>query len=77
MAPSANLSGRKAPTDARGVLRDLQGRIDLVIDGGRTRVGIESTVVDLTVSPPRVLREGAIGSHEIERTLRRGWGARP
>jgi L-threonylcarbamoyladenylate synthase len=71
VAPSANLSGRKAPTDARGVLRGLKGRIDLVIDGGRTKVGVESTVIDLAVSPPRVLREGAIGTRQIEKILAR------
>ena len=65
VAPSANRSGKKAPIDSRSVLRDLEGRIDMVIDGGKTRVGIESTVVDLTVNPPRILREGAIGAAAV------------
>jgi len=73
VAPSANSSGNKAPVDAQAVLKDLGGRIDMVIDGGRTRVGIESTVVDLTVSPPKVLREGAISARRILRTIRHAY----
>ena len=64
-APSANLSGRKPPKSAEEVLRDLDGRIDLLLDAGRTRVGIESTVMDLTSRPPKVLREGAIKSRVL------------
>lgn len=70
VAPSANLSGNRPPKSAADVLRDLDGRIDVVIDGGRTRVGIESTVVDLGRTPPRILREGAISSKKISGTLR-------
>ena len=58
--PSANISGGPLPKDAREVTRQLYGRIDLILDGGRTRIGVESTVVDFTVSPPKILREGAI-----------------
>lgn len=58
--PSANLSGRLSPTTAEHVYKQLAGRIELIIDGGPTELGIESTVVDLTVSPPRVLRPGLI-----------------
>jgi L-threonylcarbamoyladenylate synthase len=57
-APSANLSGKPSPTCARHVLEDLGGRIDVVLDGGCTRIGVESTVLDLTVDPPQVLRPG-------------------
>ena len=59
-APSANLSGRPSPTSAAHVLRDLDGRIDAVIDGGNGRIGLESTIVDLTVCPPVILRPGYI-----------------
>jgi L-threonylcarbamoyladenylate synthase len=59
-APSANLFSRPSPTRAAHVLEDLDGRIDMVIDGGATTVGVESTVIDLTTSPPGILRPGAI-----------------
>lgn len=65
-APSANLSGNPAPVSAKEVLRDLNGKIDLVIDAGRTKVGIESTVMDMTVMPPQVLREGAITIRQLK-----------
>jgi L-threonylcarbamoyladenylate synthase len=57
-APSANLAGKPSPTSAEHVLEDLDGRIDAVLDAGRTRIGVESTVLDLTVDPPQVLRPG-------------------
>jgi L-threonylcarbamoyladenylate synthase len=57
-APSANRSGRPSPTTAEHVLRDLEGRVDMIIDGGATNIGIESTVVDLTAVPPVILRPG-------------------
>nr|HPM43663.1 L-threonylcarbamoyladenylate synthase [Candidatus Omnitrophota bacterium] len=69
VAPSANISGKKPPTSAAQVLGELDGKIDLVIDGGRTKVGIESTVVDMTTDPPKVLREGAIKTEEIYNRL--------
>ncbi len=59
-APSANSFGRPSPTTAAHVLEDLDGRIDAVVDGGPTRHGIESTVVDASVSPPIVYRLGAV-----------------
>lgn len=59
-APSANLFSRPSPTRAEHVLQDLDGRIDMVVDGGSTDVGVESTVVDLTTDPPVVLRAGAV-----------------
>ncbi len=70
VAPSANISGNKPPTDAKGVLRELEGTIDILIDSGPTDVGIESTVVDLTVTPPAILREGAIKRTTITRALK-------
>jgi L-threonylcarbamoyladenylate synthase len=69
VAPSANISGDKPPTSAGEVLKDLDGKIDMLLDGGRTDIGIESTVVDLTVTPPKVLREGAIKKEEIADAL--------
>ena len=59
-APSANVSGQPPPTTAAAVLAQLDGRIDLVLDGGATPGGLASTVLDATVEPPRVLREGAV-----------------
>ena len=59
-APSANLFSRPSPTRAEHVLQDLDGRIDLLIDGGPTYVGVESTVIDLTGSVPTILRPGAV-----------------
>lgn len=57
-APSANLAGKPSPTSARDVLEDLDGRIDAVLDAGPTDIGVESTVLDLTVDPPELLRPG-------------------
>jgi L-threonylcarbamoyladenylate synthase len=65
-APSANRSSRLSPTRAGHVLRDLDGRIDLVLDGGPSAGGIESTVLDLTARPPRLLRPGLVRLDELE-----------
>ncbi len=59
-APSANRSGRPSPTTAAHVVADLGDRIDIVIDGGPARVGVESTVLDVTTDPPTLLRPGAV-----------------
>lgn len=67
--PSANLSGHISPTDADEVLRQLGGRIEFVIDGGKTSIGIESTVVDMTVDPPKVVRLGSVSIEEIEAAI--------
>jgi L-threonylcarbamoyladenylate synthase len=64
-APSANLSNRISPTSAEHVLAQLDGKIPLVVDGGQSQVGIESTVLDLTVSPPRILRPGMIHAESL------------
>ena len=66
-APSANLSTQISPTTARHVERGLGDRVDLIIDGGPTNVGIESTVVDVTGAVPRVLRPGMIARDAIAR----------
>ena len=68
-APSANRSNRLSPTQAAHVLADLDGRIDLVLDSGPTSVGLESTVLDLSSQPPRVLRPGPIARTMLERAL--------
>ncbi len=57
-APSANLAGKPSPTTAQHVFEDLDGRIDVIIDGGPTRIGVESTVLDVSVDPPMLLRPG-------------------
>lgn len=64
-APSANLSGRPSPTTAAHVAADLTGRIDAIIDGGQVRIGVESTVLDLTSHIPTILRPGGVGIEGI------------
>lgn len=59
-APSANLSGRPSPTAARHVKEDMNGRIEVIVDGGEVGIGLESTIVDLTVEPPQILRPGYV-----------------
>lgn len=65
-APSANLSGKPSPTCAAHVWDDLQGRINALIDGGETRVGVESTVLDLSTPVPMILRPGGITREVLE-----------
>ena len=64
-APSANLSGRISPTTAQHVLNSLGAKIDMIVDGGPSQVGLESTVLDLTVVPPRVLRPGTLAAEAL------------
>jgi L-threonylcarbamoyladenylate synthase len=68
-APSANRSSKVSPTRAAHVLRGLKGRINLVLDGGPTPGGIESTVIDVTVTPPRLLRPGPIAANDLEAVI--------
>ncbi len=68
-APSANRSTELSPTRAEHVLRGLDGRIDVLLDGGPTAGGIESTVLDLTATPPRLLRPGLLSIAELESVL--------
>lgn len=65
-APSANLSGRPSPTNAEHVIEDMEGTIDMIIDGGKVDIGLESTIVDLTGSIPTVLRPGFITMEMLE-----------
>jgi len=67
---SANTSGQPAALTADEVGQQLEGKIDLVIDGGKCPGGKESTVVDVTCEPPTILRHGIIPSHEIDRTYK-------
>ncbi len=81
-APSANRFSRPSPTRAEHVLDDLDGRIDLLLDAGPTPVGIESTIVDLTVSPPLVRRPGGVSIETLREVLQSvteegGWGQTP
>lgn len=68
-APSANLSGRPSPTAAGYVIEDMDGRIDMILDGGRVGIGLESTIVDLTVEPPQILRPGYVTQEMLGRVL--------
>ncbi len=68
-APSANRFMHTSPTTAAHVLADLDGRIACVLDGGPTTVGVESTVVDLTTSPPRLLRPGGVTLEDLRAIL--------
>ncbi|MBO4872908.1 MAG: threonylcarbamoyl-AMP synthase [Lachnospiraceae bacterium] len=68
-APSANLSGRPSPTNARDVWEDLNGRIPLILDGGESRIGLESTIVDLSGPVPTLLRPGFYSLQQVKRVL--------
>lgn len=70
-APSANRSGRPSPTVAKYVAEDLNGRIEMIIDGGDVEIGLESTIVDLTVPEPMILRPGYITKEMLEEVLLR------
>lgn len=70
-APSANLSGRPSPTVAKYVAEDMDGRIEMIIDGGAVGIGLESTIIDLTVSPPQILRPGYVTEEMLRRVLGR------
>ena len=70
-APSGNTSGRPSPTTAAHMAEDMEGRIDAIVDGGPCSVGVESTIVDLTETPPRLLRPGGITLEQLESVLGR------
>jgi L-threonylcarbamoyladenylate synthase len=69
VGPSANLSGRPSPTTAQHVFDDLRGRVDVILDAGPTTIGVESTVVDVTVEPPVILRLGGLTREQIEQRI--------
>ena len=68
-APSANTSGRPSPTRAEHVADDLTGKIDMILDGGKVDIGLESTILDMTVEPPMILRPGAITADMLEEVI--------
>lgn len=68
-APSANISGKPSPTNASHVSEDMFGKIDMIIDGGDTGIGLESTVLDLSVKRPIILRPGGISFEEIKKII--------
>lgn len=68
-APSANTSGRPSPTEASHVYEDLNGKIDMIIDGGSVGIGIESTIIDVTCEPPMILRPGFITKEKLEEVI--------
>ena len=68
-APSGNTSGRPSPTCARHMMEDMMGKIDGIVDGGDCAVGVESTIIDLTVQPPRLLRPGGLPLEALEAVL--------
>lgn len=69
-APSANISGKPSPTTAEHVIKDLDGKIDVIIDGGEVTYGVESTVLDLTSKPPYILRPGPVTFEEIRSIIK-------
>ena len=68
-APSGNTSGRPSPTNMADMLEDMDGKIEGIVDGGPCSVGVESTIVDLTVTPPRLLRPGGVTLEELRDVL--------
>ena len=68
-APSANLSGKPSPTKGSHVIEDMMGKIDMIIDGGNTGVGLESTVLDLSTEIPTILRPGGITLEDLRQII--------
>lgn len=68
-APSANIAGRPSPTRAEHVSEDLKGKISMILDGGPTKIGIESTVIDLSSKTPMLLRPGGITLEQLQKIL--------
>lgn len=68
-APSANTSGRPSPTTAQHAAEDLSGKIEMILDGGSVDIGVESTILDMTVTPPMILRPGAITKEMLEEVV--------
>ncbi len=71
VGPSANTSGKPSPTTAQHVLHDLKGKIAGILDDGPTTVGVESTILDMSVTTPAILRPGAVTEADIEAVLKR------
>ena len=79
-APSANTSGRPSPTRAEHVIEDMDGKIEMILDGGQVGIGVESTIVDVSGPVPTLLRPGAVTLEMLRETwarwrwIRRSWG---
>ena len=69
-APSANISGKNPPTTAKEVFENLNGRIEIILDGGKCEVGISSTIVDISKGELKILRQGSISAGSIEKILK-------
>jgi len=69
-APSANLSGRPSPTKAEHVIEDLSGRVEMIVDGGDSDIGLESSIIDLSGDVPMILRPGFITKEDFEQIVR-------
>jgi L-threonylcarbamoyladenylate synthase len=68
-APSANISGKPSPTKAEHVIKDMSGKVDMIIDGGKATLGLESTIVDLSGKSPLILRPGCITKEMLENVI--------
>lgn len=68
-APSANISGRPSPTSANHVIEDMMGKVDMIIDGGVTGIGLESTVLDLSGDQPMILRPGGVTKEDLKEII--------
>lgn len=68
-APSANTSGRPSPTKASHVVEDMDGKIDMIVDGGEVGIGLESTIIDVSEDTPTILRPGYITKEMLERVI--------
>ena len=68
-APSGNTSGRPSPTNAQHMLEDMEGKVHAIVDGGACGVGVESTIIDLTCKPPRLLRPGGVTLEQLQKVL--------
>lgn len=68
-APSANTSGRPSPTKAEHVKEDMEGKVEMILDGGTVEIGLESTILDISVTPPMILRPGAVTKEMLEELL--------
>ncbi|MDD5116430.1 MAG: L-threonylcarbamoyladenylate synthase [Candidatus Omnitrophica bacterium] len=68
--PSANISGQPAPVDLSQAIKEMDGLVDLAIDAGVSRIGRESTIVDLSIDPPKIARSGSINNEEIDAALK-------
>lgn len=69
-APSANFEGKEPPKNCQEAMQDLDGLVDIALDSGPSRLGVGSSVVDFTVTPPKVIREGTISQSEVDQAIK-------